>query len=570
MRRADTGGPYVYSLRGNPRAQRLVGVATFASAILFFGRGAEAQLAGGGTTDPIIPFNDTSVRGSVSSFIDGPSATTVRPWTFSGDVDVEAGLTDSPGGIQSSGVQPVILIAPDFSLNGTTSRLNVALTYSPRLAIYPSTSSQTIISQSFNGSADAVLVPNLLFLSVRGISDVGSRFGDTSLQSNSFVSRSEAVQTTSFSFSPYLQRTIAGYGTVTVGYMYAQTFQDSDNRYNSLFLAPGAANTAGFGTTGNLQTNTEFGSFTTGENLGRVQESISASASQLSGSYFYQGASTLSVTDRLSYAVYRWLTVFVTGGYQEYNYPRSSYLLDEPTYSVGVTLTPNETSSITLQYGQIAGTNTILANGTFSPTPRTRVFGSYTVDIETGLGARQSLLNGTTVGVGGALISNLTGAPTLANTYLASQSPLSRVKTATIGGAILLDRDAVTLTAGRSEFEQLGNSTSVLGVSTPSGTNTTSNYVSLSWQHELNPSTSLFSGVSYATSENGVFYGVPGGSSDTVQLYSSLNHVFTDTLSGHITVNHSERTGSAIGNLPAAYGGNASQNTILVGLRKSF
>ena len=206
MRRADTRGPCVYRLRSNPRAQRLVGVATFASAIIFFGRGAEAQLAGGGTTDPIIPFNDTSVRGSVSSFIDGPSATTVRPWTFSGDVDVEAGLTDSPGGIRSSGVQPVILIAPDFSLNGTTSRLNVALTYSPRLAIYPSTSSQTIVSQSFNGSADAVIVPNLLFLSVRGISDVGSRFGDTSLQSNSFVSRSEAVQTTSFSISPYLQR----------------------------------------------------------------------------------------------------------------------------------------------------------------------------------------------------------------------------------------------------------------------------------------------------------------------------------------------------------------------------
>ena len=276
-----------------------------------------------------------------------------------------------------------------------------------------------------------------------------------------------------------------------------------------------------------------------------------------------------------------------TVGYQEYNYPRSSYLLDEPTYSVGVTLTPNDTSSITLQYGQIAGIDTILANGTYSPTPRTRIFGGYTVDIETGLGARQALLGSTTVGTGGALISSLTGAPTLANTYLSSQSPLSRVKTATIGGALLLDRDAVTLTAGRSEFEQLGRSTSILGVTTPSGTSTTSGIlprtvwparsssrcfetVPVNWQHELNPSTSLFSGVSYARSDNGVFYGVNNGSSDTIQLYSSLNHVFTDTLSGHVTVNHSERLGSAVVNLPAAYGGSASQNTFLVGLRKSF
>ena len=548
----------------------LLSIGVFASTFGLSGERAIAQLAGGGVADPGIPLSDTSVRGSISSYLNGPSPVTVRPWTLSGDMDVDVGATDSPGGIRSGGWQPLILLAPDISLNGTTSRLNVALTYSPRVAYYPSTSGQTLVSQTFNGSADAVLVPDLLFLSVRGISDVGSRFGNTSLLSSSFVSRSEAVQTTSLSVSPYIQRTIADYGTITVGYTYSQTFQDSDNGYNSVYLAPNAAQTAGFGTTGNLQTNTEFGSFTTGENLGRIQESISATASQFAGSYYYQGASTLSATDRLSYVVYRWLTVFGTIGYQEYNYPRSGYLLDQPTYTVGVTLTPNETSAITLQYGQVAGISTFLANGTYSPTPRTRIFGNYNVDIETGLGARQALLGATSVGAGGLLISNLTGAPTLANTYLASQYPLSRVKTASIGGALLLDRDALTLTFGHSEFQQLGNSTSVLGVATPSGTNTTATYVSLSWEHELSPSNSLSTVVSYASSDNGIYYGVNGGASDTAQLYSSFNHIFTDTLSGHVSYSHSQRFGSASTNLPAAYGGNATQNTFLVGLRKSF
>ena len=277
-------------------------------------------------------------------------------------------------------------------MNGVTSRLNVALAYSPRLALYPSTSSQTLISQTFNGSANVVVVPDLFYITARGISDVGSRFGDTSQFSNSLVSRSEAVQTTSLSISPYVQRTLGGNGTVTAGYSYSQTFQDGDNGFASNYFAPNSAQTAGFGTTGNLQTNTEFASFTTGENLGRIQNTISATASQFSGSYFYQGASTSSVSDRLSYAVYRWLTIFGTVGYEDYDYPRSDYRLSQPTWTVGVTLSPNETGSLTVQYGQIAGSNTVLVNGTYSPTVRTRIYGSYTVDIQTGLGARQALL----------------------------------------------------------------------------------------------------------------------------------------------------------------------------------
>lgn len=555
---------------GSKRPKLVVRAGAALGGLVINGTTAFAQLAGGGLSDSGYAVGGTSVRDTVSSLLAGPSASTVRPWTFSGDVDVEVGATDSPGGVGRGGFQPVILLAPDFILNGVTSRLNVALAYSPRLALYPSTSGQTLLSQSFNGSATAVVVPDLFYINARGISDVSSRFGNTSLLSNSFVSRSEAVQTTSLSVTPYFQRTFGGNGTATAGYTYSQTFQDGDNQFNRNYFAPNAGQLAGFGTTGNLQTNTEFGSYTTGENLGRVQNSISATASQFSGSFYYQGASTFSVSNRLSYQVYRWLTVFGSVGYQEYNYPRSGYALSEPTWTLGVTLTPNETSSITVQYGQIAGINTILANGSYSPTPRTRIYGSYTVDIETGLGARQSLLSSTSVGPGGILLNSLTGSPTLANTYLASQSPLSRVKTLTVGGALLLDRDTFALTIGHSEFEQLGGSVSILGVATSSGTRTNTSYGNLNWQHDLNPSTSLNSGVSYAQSNNGVFYGSPDTSQDTIQVYTSLNHTFTDTLSGSVSYSHSERLGDATRNLPAAFGGSATQNTVLVGLRKSF
>ena len=556
--------------RLRPLSKRAARVEVVALCLMLMPWEVKAQLAGGGSPDTSFVGGGTSLRDAVTALQGGPTASTNRPWSLSGDVDLEVGATDSPGGVGQSSWQPVILLAPDFILNGVTSRLNVALAYSPRLALYPSTSSQTLISQTFNGSANVVVVPDLFYISARGISSLSSRFGDNSLSSNYLVSRSEAVQTTSLSVSPYVQRTLGGNGTVTAGYSYSQTFQDGDNGFNSTYFSPNSAQTAGFGTTGNLQTNTEFASYTTGENLGRIQNAISATASQFSGSYFYQGASTSTVSDRLSYVLYRWLTVFGTVGYEDYNYPRSGYQLSEPTWTVGVTLTPNETGSLTLQYGQVAGSNTILVNGTYSPTVRTRVYGSYTVDIETGLGARQALLGTTSVGPGGLLLSNVSGSPTLADSYLASQYPLSRVKTATVGGSLLLDRDAFTISFAHSEFEQLGASVSILGVGTQPGTNTSTTYATFNWQHDLNPVNSLSTGLSYATSDNGVFFGTPGTSQDTVQVYSTLNHIFTDTLSGSVSYSHSERFGAATRNLPAAYGGAASENTVLVGLRKSF
>jgi hypothetical protein len=530
---------------------------------------AHAQLAGGGLSDTGLG-NGTSLRDQVSSIL-APASTvnTGLPWTFSGDVDVEAGATNSPGG-SGGGWQPVMLISPDFNLTGVTSRLNVALSYSPRFSWYPTSDNQTFLSHSFNGNATATVVPDWLFLNARGLTSVGSRFGDTSLLSNTFLSQNEAVQTSSFSISPYVSHTIGGWGTFTAGYIYNRTFQGDYNNFGNVALVPDAANSAGFGALGNLSTNTEFATFTTGQNLGRVQDSISVTASQNSGSVFYDGSSTLQANNTVSYALYRWLTLLATGGYEEDNYPHSGYRLNEPTWLIGATVTPNPDSTVTVEYGRTAGTNTVLANGTYSPTARTRVYGSYTVGIQTGLGARQSLLGSTTVGTGGLLVDRITGIPVISNNSVASQYPLSRVKTLTIGGVVQYDRDTVSASVNYTVLNQLVSSTDIFGVATSSGTATQSTYATLNWQHELNPSTSLNSSVTYGIDDSGVYFSQPGTSYQTVQLYSGLNHSFTDSLSGSVSYSHAQRFGTAVSNLPAVLGGTTSQDTFLVGLRKSF
>lgn len=532
---------------------------------------ARAQLAGGGLTDNGPVGVNGSLRDAVSTILSPPTTVnTGLPWTFSGAIDVEAGATDSPGGTNTSDWQPLILLAPDLSLTGVTSRLNVALSYSPRLTYYPSSSGESLFSHTFNGNATAVVVPDWLYFNARGLTGVSSRFGYSSLQANTFYSRGDAVQTSSFSVSPYLQRTIGGIGTVTVGYVYSASFQDDNGNVPYNFIAPNAVSTAGYGATGNLRTNTEYASFTSGENLGRVQYSGSISAGQNSGSPFYQGSTTLQDTNQVSYALYRWLTLLASVGYEEYKYPNGGYNLTEPSWSVGFTLIPNADSSLTLRYGQTSGIDTILFDGTYSPTPRTRIYANYNVQIETGLGARQGLLGTTNVGPGGMLVDRVSGAPVLSNNYLASQYPLSRVKALTVGGLLLLARDTFSASVSYTKSTQLVNSTDILGITTAPGTTTDSTYGTVAWQHDLNPSNSLYSSISYGVSNNGVYFGVANGSQDTFQLYSTLTHTFTDTLTGSVSYSHAERYGGAVNNLPANFGGSASQNTVLVGLRKSF
>ncbi len=568
------------------RGTRRAGFALLTAASWSFAPDAFAQLAGGGY-DTGFAGSTNNLRGAVESLLPGGTrVSTGLAWTYGGDIEVDVGATDNAGGTINSGGrdwQFFTLISPDFYLNGDTPRLKVALSYSPRLAIYPQSSNQTFLANTFNGSATLTVVPDWLYVDVRAIGGISSRFGGEPLTTNAFISNNEAVQTASFSVSPYILHTFGGWGTLTAGYAYSRTFQSGDNTVtpfsNSLgfntvngpaFNTLNSTATAGFGTTGDLATNTEYATFTTGENLGRIQDTLSVTASQNSGSSFYQGSSTFAANNTLSYAVNRWLAVLGSVGYQEYRYPQGGYNLSEPSWAVGVTLTPNPDSTITVQYGRTAGSNTVLANASYTPTARTRVYGSYTVGIQTGLGSRQSLLGTTVVGPGGLLLDRTTGTPVLASSLLASQYTLSRVKTLTAGGVLLLDRDTFSASVTHDDVTQLIGSTDIFGISTNAGTNTTDTYATLAWQHDLNPTTNLYSSVSYGTSTTGVYFGNPGGSQNTLQLYTGLTHNFTETLSGTASFSHAERSGAAIRNLPTAFGGSTSQNVILVGLRKSF
>lgn len=511
-----------------------------------------------------------NLRSAAEVALPGTTVNTGLAWTYGGAVTVGVGATDNAGGVDR-GWQPFFVLTPSVYLYGDTNRLSVRLTYTPSLIYYPSTSNQSLLTHSLAASATAAIIPDHLFFDVGAFSGISSRFGDAPVTQGTSLSRSEIVQTTSVYLGPRYTHTFDGWGTLNVGYRYSRVFQDSDNRYEQFYPTVNTIGAAplGYGGTGNLETHTEYATFSTGENLGRIRNTAAIMASQNGGSRLYAGSSAVVFDDVLSYAVYRWLTVFGSVGYQYLNYPSVGYTLSEPTWSVGATVIPNPSSQLTVSYGRTAGENTFQAYAFYMPTARTTLFGNYSVGITSGLGYRQSLLQNTTVATGGVLIDRTSGAPVLGATFLSSQFTLSRVESLSAGGTLVMDRNTFSAGAGRQRFTQLGASTSIVGLPTRAGTTSTSTYGFVGYQRELNPSTIFNANLSYGVNDVGAYLG-SSGSTDYFTGIAVLTRYFTPTLSGRLAYSHSEQSGQAIRNLPRGFGGAFSQNVILASLTKTF
>lgn len=572
---------------GPRRRARLAGLSVACACVPI---AAWGQVAGG-----LLPtFGNSSISGglrnAVASVLPGaPTVNTGLAWTYSASLGVDVGLTQtSYGNSQFSGTDFTTVISPEIDVTGDTRRLTVRLSYSPLITLYAGGGpNQTYVAQNLNASATATIVPEAFFVDVRAVAAETSRFGGTQYLSSQFINSNDAVQTYSFSISPYFVHRFGGWGTFRAGYSYSYTAQDGltglNNLYNTNYYSTvynlnsvTAANTTyagGYGTTGNLGTSSEFASFTTGENLNRIKYEVDVSASQYGGGFAYEGSFQDTINNTISYALNHDISVYGSVGYQDIRYGGggfgNNYRLSAISWAVGATLTPNPDSSFTIQYGRSYGEQTIQFSGSYAPGPRLRLGANYSIGISTGIQQQQQLLSTTAVGVGGILVDSRTGLPVVGTNSFGSQYGLSRVKQLSINASYVLDqRD--TLSAGVSNQTQttLLSSSSFNGALVPANTSASNTVGSVSWQRELNPSTSLSASASYGVFDNGNLLGSPGNSQSIYGFSANLGHSFTETLSGHVSYGYSHASGEqAIFN---RYGINYSQNVFLVGLRKSF
>ena len=298
-----------------------------------------------------------------------------------------------------------------------------------------------------------------------------------------FINNGDAVENASFSISPYLERRFGGWGTGKIGYLFQRTTQGGDNGVTPFGFNNNTFGQPGYGTTGNLTSSNEFASFVTGENLNQVQNEVDLSATQYSGGgAVYQGAYRNYANDQLSYAINHSFALLGSIGYEDIHYSATglnpSYTISDVTWSVGARWTPNPDSSIQVRYGRQNGATDWNVNANYTPTARIKLTTTYTDGVTTGLEQQQA--SGQQYGGWrrmGCWSNSRTGAPVSAYNGFGLYNNVSRVKQLDAGAFYLLTRDAFGLSYEYVEDTSIFSSTSVVGVSIPGGTSSTSNTV---------------------------------------------------------------------------------------------
>lgn len=554
--------------------------------------------AGGGPVAPAVTPPDVrlgSLRTQLQAFQPNPVPRSSGPaWLIVPSIGVSVGATDNAGLVERPRQADVFtIISPAVSVSGDTARFKVNATYAPQLSVYASTSSQTRVDQFFNGAVLASVVPDIVFLDVRGSISQQSRSGGFGRSDTQTLNRNDQVQSISLSATPYAEYRFGGWGTGRVGYSIAQTFQDNrgDDRFNNTaqgfnqFGNQFPNQFANQFATGDLTTQRQRASFITGENLGRFNNISVLEAVQYDGFGAYRGAYRNTVTTDFGYALTRTITLLAGTGYQDIRFNALPPLrISEPIWSVGVRLLPNADSTITLGYGRRDGANSVFLDGAYSPTARTRVFARYSTGITTDSEEQQNLLQASTYGAGGLLQDSATGAPVSSTSgFFGTQNGLFRVRRFSISGSLLLNRDSFSVSVTNEErtnltstlfdptFSQFSNANAVV---LPAGSTSTGTYGTVSWQHDLSERLSSTASFQYGVQDFSQVSNQAGGQSNkttTISATAGLGYTFTPTLSGSAQYRYTERSGGPGQAVFNSFGnGSVVENSILVGLRKSF
>jgi len=557
---------------------------------------ALAQLTGGGTTQPATGL-DTARIGDLGSalqtYLPSGTAGTVAPrtigpnWQVSPSLGVDLGLTDNALRVNSSRRADVFtLLTPSIQASADTARIQANASYTPAISIYASNSSRSRVDQFGQAGALVALVPEAVFLDLRGSVSESSLFGGFGTADGRGYNNNNQVTTVAISATPYVQHRFGGYGTGIASYSIAQTFQNqpTGTLVNQGFVNNGvAAGPAFFGSSGNLTTQRERASFTTGENLGRINNLSIISATQYDGSGSYSGAYRNEVSTTTGYALTRNVTALGTIGYQDLHYAGfPPYNVNQGLWSVGGRYAPNPNLSLTLTYGRRDGIQDFAANGFWSPTARTAIYVNYSTGLTSSAEEYQNVLETTSVGPSGLLTDRVTGAPVASggSSFYGNQNGIFQLRRVSATGLLSYSRDSFTATISNERRTTVTNTATNTGAGiVPPGTTTTGTFGTVSWGHQFSDRLSGNLTASYGVNNNGAVFGQAAGSQTSFTGTAGLGYIFTETLTGRVQYTHTESSGLGVNGFglngfntfnSGSQSGSYVENALLAGLRKSF
>jgi uncharacterized protein (PEP-CTERM system associated) len=516
------------------------------------------------------------LRGAVAQALTAPE--TLAPYTGPAFIITPAlALTQeyTDAGSYSGGGRPqagfITNVQPSIAVQGETRRLQINLSYAPSAYIFDNGGGQDYVAQNFSGRALVTLIPQTLFVDLRAFGSVQDVFGGYGPGAAVATPTSGIQQDYSFSVSPYLVHRFGSFGTGELGVAYARTLQ------NSVDTPSGIATLTPFGlqpqsltndfADQDLTTENVHAAFETGEDFGRYNATVLATASDYSGGGVLDDAHRDVFSIDNGYAITRSVTALALVGYEDIRYGGTDPLhINDGIWNVGVRLRPGPDSTITARYGHQDGFDSVLLDAALSPTPRTRVYISYSAGLSTEGETLQNALANADIDSLGDPVDHTTGAPLyFTNDFFGAENNLYRLRQFTASGAWLLDRDTFTLEVDHSSYDLVSSG----GIGTGFGSNSGSD-VSLSWSHEFTPRLQGTAYVQYgvrsfsavAPNQAGLL-ATPGGNAPEIAASATAAYLIGPSLTGSLQYSY-QRTSQTGGGI------SQSQNAIILSLVKTF
>lgn len=359
-----------------------------------------------------------------------------------------------------SGDDFITSLTPGLLVNLATPNATGTLSYAPTFQLYANHSSDNNIAENLNGALDATILPQTLLLSLRAYASEQSTAGGTAPGGINTLSSNNQTTNTGFSASPTFEHKFGDTGTLSLGYSLAYTNQNG----NAAF-AQGASQP--YFLSSRTLTNQETGSFTTGPDFGRFNDTLAANGAQSSGTGVLDGAYQYLLTNTLRYAVLRRVYAFGTFGYEDIHYPSLPPItVQDGVWAAGLQLTPPGPSSVTVGYGHFFGFNAPFARATIAFSPRTQLAVSYADVLASSQQLLQSALGATSVDAVGTPIDNQSNFPVvLTNQLLSVQSSVTRSAQFSASLITTWPRDTLSLSILSDRQKLIANAPGTAGFS---------------------------------------------------------------------------------------------------------
>jgi hypothetical protein len=531
-----------------------------------------------------LPTRDVRGLGNQLRLVNPAAPGNPGAWTIIPRLTIQEMFTDNAFEVTAPRrFDAITVIAPGIAIQANTARLQMNLDYQPNLLLHAINGPLNALTQQLTATGLVTVVPDLAFVDLRAVSGVQSQYG--ALAGNGTIGNANAaltpaatsggygiagqagtnprneVQTSSIGMSPYLLHQFKDYGTGKIG---ASIDASHYSTINGFFASPFPTG----GTNGqSLLTTEQIAQFTTGEFLGKVQNSIivdfSQSRSQASGGATIQvfsspgavgtGTPTTttvpaqsftsqrqSITDQISYALNRFLTLQGSIGEQRVSYSTQvGPQINGLTWQIGFTFTPSPFSALTMSYGRNNGSNDFNVNGYVGIGGRTQLSVSYSDTIGTQLENLQNQLNNGTVNVNGQLVNAANLGPAfVSSNALGLQTGVFRFDTFNAALSTGWLRDTLqanltwsiqtNLTPGAVVPETFfdpntGQAFAFSQTVAGTGQSTDIKTASLAWTHELSPDMTLSTSASYSLVRRSGNLGTDSSLSTAVGLQYTLS-----------------------------------------------